>query len=102
MQTELTTTSILSLFETTKEERQSFCLDIVSKLESGEANPLKVHLQIKAAEDLIKKLNENTVYKSYLLDASQKYGAKSFEYGNAKFEIKEVGTKYDFTNCNDQ
>ena len=100
MTTELSTTSILSLFETTKEERQSFCIDIVSRLENGEADPLKVHLQIKSAEDLIKKLNENTIYKSLLLEAAQKYG-KSFEFGNAKFETKEVGTKYDYSQCND-
>lgn len=101
MTTELTTTSILSLFETTKEERQSFCIDLVSRLENGEVDPLKLHLQVKSAEDLIKKLNENTIYKSILLDAAQKYGAKSFDYGTAKFEIKEVGTKYDYSQTGD-
>lgn len=98
---ELSTTSILSLFETSKAERQTFCLDIISRLEDGQADPLKIHLQIKSAEDMIKQLNENTVYKSFLLDAAQKYGSKSFDFGNAKFEIKEVGAKYDFSKCGD-
>lgn len=101
MTTELSTTSILSLFETTKSERQSFCIDLISRLENGEADPLKIHLQIKSAEDLIKQLNDNRVYKSYLLDAAEKMGGKSFEFGNAKFEIKEVGTKYDYSQCAD-
>jgi len=97
---ELTTTSILSLFDTTKAQRQSFCADIVSRLENGEADPLKIHLQIKSAEDLIKQLNDNRFYKEYLLEAATKNG-KSFEFGNAKFDIKEVGVKYDFVNCGD-
>lgn len=97
---ELSTTSILGLFDTTKAQRQSFCSDIVSNIENGTADPLQIHLQVKSAEDLIKQLNENRYYKEYLLDAAQKHG-KSFEFGNAKFEVKEVGVKYDFSDCSD-
>jgi len=98
---ELTTTSILALFQTNKEERQSFALDLVSKIEQGEVDPLKIHLQVKAMEDIIKLLNDNTIYKKSILDAAEKYGQKSFTFQNAKVEIKEVGTKYDFSKCND-
>lgn len=98
---EMSTTSILALFETDKAQRESFCMDLISRIDSGEADPLKVHLQIKCLESIIKMLNENTVYKSAVLDASEKQGAKTFQFHNAKFEIKEVGTKYDFSKCND-
>jgi len=97
---ELSTTSTLGLFDTTKAQRQSFCIDIVGKLENGEADPLKIHLQVKAMEDLIKQLQDNTVYKRFLLDEAAKYG-KSFEYINAKFEVKEMGVKYDYSQCGD-
>lgn len=97
----LTTTSIMKLFETTKAERESFCMDIVNRIDSGYANPLEVHLQVKCMESIIKSLNENSNYKAAILDAAQKQGAKSFEFHNAKFEQKEVGTKYDFTSCGD-
>lgn len=101
MTTELTTTSILALFQTTKEERQSFALDLISKIENGEADPLKIHLQLKCAEDLIKQINANTIYKKALLDAAESYGQKSFEFHNSKVEVKEAGVKYDYSKCND-
>src|SRR5688572_219376 len=101
MAQDLTTTSILALFETNKEQRQSFALDVISKLESGEVDPLQVHLWVKCIEDITKLMIENTVYKSIVLEEAQKRGEKSFPYRNAKIEIKEVGTKYDFTKCGD-
>lgn len=101
MTQELTTTSILSLFETNKEQRQSFALGIVDALQNGEADPLKVHLQVKCMESIIKLLNENTIYKKSILEAAEKHG-KSFEFMNSKVEIKEMGTKYNFENCNDR
>lgn len=97
----MTTTSILSLFETDKSQRESFCVDLIERLESGHVDPLTVHLQVKCMESIIKMLNENSVYKSMVLDASEKQGGKSFQFHNAKFEIKEVGAKYDFTKCGD-
>lgn len=100
MNTEITAVGIMQLFETTKAQRQAFCSDIVSMLENGTADPLQIHLQVKSAEDLIKQLNENRYYKEYLLDAAQKHG-KSFEFGNAKFEVKEMGVKYDYSQCGD-
>lgn len=101
MTNELTTTSILSLFETNKEQRQSFTLGVIDALQSGEVDPLKVHLQVKCMESIIKLLNENTIYKKSILDAAEKYGEKSFEFMNSKVEIKEMGTKYDYSQCGD-
>jgi len=97
---DLTTTSILALFETNKEQRQSFALDMVSKIEQGEVDPLKIHLQVKAMEDIIKLLNDNTIYKKAILDAAEKHG-KKFEFMNAEIAIKEVGVKYNFEQCCD-
>lgn len=101
MTQELSTTSILSLFETNKEQRQSFVMGVVDALDSGNADPLRVHLQVKCLEDIAKSLNANTVYKTRVLEAAQAYGEKSFQFQNSKVEIKEVGTKYDFSQCND-
>lgn len=101
MTQELSTTSILSLFETNKEQRQSFCLGIIEALESGTADPLKTHLQVKCMEDIIKQLNTNTIYKGHILAAAETYGQKSFEFHSAKVEIKETGVKYDFSKCED-
>lgn len=101
MTNELTTTSILALFQTSKEERQSFTLSLINEIEQGSVDPLKIHLQVKCMEDIIKLLNSNTVYKKLVLEAAEKYGQKSFDYQNSKVEIKETGTKYDFDKCAD-
>lgn len=100
MQTELSTTSILSLFETTKAERASFVSDVVNRLNEGIIDPIKVHLQVKAMEDVVKSLNDNKDYKALVLDAAEKNG-KKFSYQNAEFSIKEVGVKYDYSQCGD-
>lgn len=98
---ELTTTSILSLFETNKEQRQDFAMRVVDALDEGKVEPLKVHLQVKCMEDIVKLLNTNTRYKDHVLEAAKVYGEKSFNYSNSKVEIKEVGVKYDFSKCSD-
>lgn len=99
-QMELSATGILSLLETTKAQRTSFVDSIVTSLKDGTADPLKVHLQIKNTEDLVKQMTDNKEYRALCLDEAQKYG-KSFERFNAKFQVKEVGTKYDWSACND-
>lgn len=101
MTNDLTTTSILALFETNKEERQSFALSLVSEIENGNIDPLNVHLQVKCMESIIKLLNENTIYKKSVLEAAEKQNQKSFTLNGHKIEIKETGVKYNFDNCGD-
>ena len=96
----LATTTDLSLFETTKSERQDFAQSVVNNLKDGLSDPLKVHLQVKCMEDLIKQITSHPDYKDLTLDEATKYG-KSFEMHNAKFEVKEMGVKYDYSNCGD-
>lgn len=108
---QLTSQNILSLFETNKEQRKSFVTDLIERIQDESADPLKVHLQIKAMEDIITQLtstdekkNKNLAsaltYKAHLLAAAEKYGQK-FDLHNASFKISEVGTKYDFSNTGD-
>ena len=101
MSNELTTTSILSLFQTTKEQRESFAIDLIERIESGSVNPLEIHLQVKCMDDVVKLINSNTVYKKSILSSAENMGEKSFQFHNAKFEIKETGVKYDFSRCED-
>lgn len=92
--------SIIRLFETTKDQRSSFVVQIIDKLESGNADPLETHLQVKCMEETIKQITSNDTYKNYVLEAAQKEG-KSFAFHNAKFEVKETGVKYDYSKCAD-
>lgn len=98
---DLTTTSILALFQTNKEQRQSFVNDLLVKIDAGEVDPLKIHLQLKCMEDIIEQLTVNPTYKNAILEAAEKYGQKTFQFHEAKIDIKEVGVKYDFTKTGD-
>ena len=90
----------ISLYDLTKTERREFVTRLVEKLDVGEANPLQVHKQVKCMEDLIKQITANEDYRKHLLDEAGKYG-KSFELHGAKYQVKEAGTKYDYSQCND-
>lgn len=113
MTTEITTTSILSLFETTKEQRKSFVDDVINRVENGDIDPIKTLVQVKSMEDICNRLTsksektnkDNFVeakrFNDLLLESAEKYGAKTFQSFNGKFEIKETGVKYDFSKCED-
>jgi hypothetical protein len=90
----------LGLFETDKEQRKEFVNQVIEGLNEGSVDPLKVHLQVKCMEDIIKQLTSSKEYKEICLTEAFKFG-KTFEHHNAKFEIKEMGVKYDYSNCND-
>lgn len=105
---EMTTTAILALFQTTKAQRESFVTDLLQRIESGEVNPLNVHLQLKSVEDIQNRLTDEKKYpedakryRSALLDQAGTFGSKKFDYFGASIEQKEVGVKYDFSQCGD-
>lgn len=109
---QLSPESILPLFDTTKEQRSQFVEQIVAAIEDGQFDPLKIHVQIKAMEDIItgltstdEKKNKRNIefarkYKAIVLDASEKHG-KSFQIHNSGFKITETGVKYNYSDCND-
>ena len=97
---ELSATSILSLFDTTKAERTSFVRSVINNLKDGIADPLKVHLQLKNTEALIEELSKDVEYKEMLQTEAAKHG-KKFDLHNAGFQIKETGVKYNYDNCGD-
>lgn len=93
-------TSIMALIDTTKESRQSFIQAAIADLKDGGKDPLLFHIHVKNMESMIKDLTSNKEYKNLVHEATVPYG-KSFDRHNAKVEIKEAGTSYDYTNCND-
>ena len=49
---------------------------------------------------MLKQLTSSPEYKDLVLEESMKYG-KKFEFNDAKFDIREMGVKYDYSQCND-
>lgn len=101
-------TSIVALFDTNKEQRSSFVMGILKALDNGKIDPLKVHKQVKSMEQIIAMLTDKkdypttaTAYNKHLLDAADKQSGKTFELYGGKWTIKEVGSKLDYSQCND-
>lgn len=104
MNHELRATSILSLMDTTKDQRRSFAEQVITEIEMGSVNPLLIHCQIKAMESLLSQfLDKGELKERYMklvIDEAAKH-PKKFEFHSGTFETKEAGVKYDYSQCND-
>ena len=83
---------------TTKEERTQVVREIFQELLEGRINPMELHIRMKSIEEVVKQLTSMPAYKAIVLDDAEKHG-KSFQYHNAKVDIREVGVKYDYSVC---
>lgn len=96
----MSATSIVALFQTNKEQRKAFAEQVIESVVESQVQPLNIHLQIKAMEDIIDQIKSDPKYREALLNEAEKNG-KKFSWQNSKIDIREVGTKYNFDNCND-
>ena len=86
----LSKSQVIDLFVETKDQ-----------IMSGKQSPLKTAVHLKALEELIKKLRTDEQIQDYTLSEALKENAKTFQMYGAEIQIKEMGTKFDFTDCND-
>ncbi|MBT3206921.1 MAG: hypothetical protein HN704_18355 [Bacteroidetes bacterium] len=93
--------SIFKKLPETKSQVKQYAILMRIPVLNGEVEPLRFAARISALEQLLKALKSDHLIKDVILQEAEKYGSKSFEHGNAKFQIKEVGVKYDYTNCMD-
>jgi hypothetical protein len=72
---------------------------LIESVRQGEVNPLEVLVTLKAfekvADRVLKEIRDNFVTES------NKYPERIFEFAGNKIEKAEVGTKYDYSICND-
>ena len=99
---------VLSMIDTNKAQREQFVQEVIDSMQDGKVDPLKIHVQVKCMEQIIKMFTDgkdypktSKVYKELVLDEANKHG-KKFEYHNAEFKIGEVGVKYDWSKCGDE
>ena len=93
--------SIFRKLPETKTQVQKYVSLIRQSVLNGEVNPLLFLQQVTALELLCTTLKKDELVKDVILEAADKYPTKSFKEGNASYQIKEVGTTYDFSVCND-
>lgn len=93
--------SVINLMPSTSSEVSKMFLILKQEILSGNENPLKIEVQLKGIEDLIKKLRGDAEIKDQMILEGNKYPEKSFEIYGAKFSKTTVGVKFDFTECGD-
>lgn len=94
-----TALSVLNLCPSTKEQAQVFADQVINEVIDGNANPLSVHIQITVIEKTLEKIKEGIEIQA--LGEAEKHGPKAFDHMRCRVEIKEMGTKWDFTGCTD-
>lgn len=85
---------------TTQVQCDVFSDQLIQSVQSGEVSSIEVLVQFKGMEKVIERVTKEI--RPNLLAEADKYPGTSFEYNGNKIEKAEVGTKYDFTVCQDQ
>ena len=92
--------SIFRKLPETKSQVNKYLELIRQPVLDGDVNSLDFISQVTALELLCKQIRADHLIKDVVLEEAEKYGEKSFERGNSKFQVAEVGVKYDYSNCN--
>lgn len=69
---------------------------------SGDIDPLTAYINIQKMAKAIDEYGKDKDIRRVTLNALELYGQKTVTKGDAKLEISEVGTKYDYAATNDQ
>jgi len=86
----------------TNDQEKKYISVIRNAVMDGEVDdPLKFYARVARLERLFKKLKDDYQIKDVVLDEAQFYGEKVFDHGEAQFQVKEVGVRFDFDNCED-
>lgn len=97
----MTSMSVLRLFPETKEQQDTFVEMLVNQVLDGNVDPLEVEVQMCQMEQVIKKYRSDRRVQEACLNEAEKYNQKSFDYKNARINIRETGMKYDYTISHD-
>ena len=68
---------------------------------SGDIDPLTAYINIQKMAKAIEEYGKDKDIRRVTLEALEMYGKKTVTKGDAKLEISEVGTRYDFNVTND-
>ena len=85
--------SYITQFSLTRSQIDFFVSKVLREIDSGQYNPLTIHLCLKAMEDLVKKIKDG-ISEQVLLEA-EKFG-KNFDYMGARVQLTERRT-YDYS-----
>ena len=94
---------ITGYFPETKAQQKTFTEQLIEHTLSGYVSPLKIEAQIKSLEDVVKLYrSDKRIKEAVKRDFEMEYSGQNFgTMGSAEFQLKEVGVKYDFSDCGD-
>lgn len=93
------TLSLINQFPSTKDQISMFVHKTVQEVKAGNVNALQLKAQLKCFEKVAEAIDKETKFEQ--LTERMKYKEKTIELYGAKIEVAEVGTKYDYSVCND-
>ena len=97
---QMTVASVTALFPETKEQIKTFADKMIESVLSGYTDPLKVKIQLSAMKKTIEEIELNEQFKDCILNEAAKYHKDELKnIHNANVQIKEIGVKYDYSQC---
>lgn len=97
----MNTLSTITIFPETKEQLKSFQAEIKQEILFSSADPLEVLKRFKYLEKILKFVFNDKEINECFLNEAEKRESKTFIENDCEYSIKEVGTKYDYSQCND-
>jgi hypothetical protein len=91
--------NLQNVIPSTKEQLVDWSKQFLNELDNGNITGLEAKKMLVLMQKFIDNVKEDV--DSAALNEASKYGAKQFEHDGLKHEIREVGTRYDFSNCGD-
>jgi hypothetical protein len=95
-----TAISYLTVLPSTADEIKRFSSQIINQVKSGEENPLKLLVLLRALESTAETIREGIGQE--IMNEVGKYSEKSFEAFGARVEKSEVGVVYDYSATGDR
>lgn len=95
-----TALSYLTVLPSTSDEIKRFSNQIINQVKSGEENPLKLLVLLRALEATAETIRKGI--ESEIMTEVGKYSEKSFEAYGARIEPGEVGVSYDYEKTGDR
>jgi len=93
--------STLTIMPENKESLALYISNLKSEILAGNENPLKIAKLLKILEEIVKTLRDDSEIKEIILKEAEKYKEKTIQNFGAEFCKKEVGARYDYSECND-
>lgn len=87
---------------TSKSEQTALAANFANMFTEGEVSPLEAAAKLRSIKEVIELTLKDIKVNEIIISEIEKYGkGENPSAFGAKFQVKETGVKYDFSQCND-